>query len=298
MLNLNHLHYFYVCAQNKNVTRAATILGISQPSLSQQLKNFELEVGEALFIRSGRGFELSPRGKVLYEESKALFDIAESLSQTLDGNELVKSDSFRIGVSDEIERPFVAEIVGKLLRNKTTQRIKFDVISKEHGEMSGSLDASKFDLVITNIPIARRDPINVFDFPVYLVTSKKQKEFKQVNEMNLNAILQILDEGLIIPSQGMVLREELNLILKKLRSCPPVSFESNILACMVRAICQGIGCGFLPLPYIRHDYQQGLLTVVGPAKGYWQHRLYFYASSRAEGLVIRNLARVVHEYND
>jgi LysR family transcriptional activator of nhaA len=298
MLNLNHLRYFYVCAQNKNVTRAAKILGISQPSLSQRLKAFESEIGSKLFIRNGRGFDLSPTGKVLYEESKHLFEIAESLSNTLEGQDLTKSAAFRIGVSDEIERPFVAEIVGKLLRSKANQRIKFDVISRDHESICESLGQSKFDLVITNLPVGKKSPAYIFDFPVHLVTSKKQKEFKHINEMNLNAVFQILDEELIVPSKGMVLRDEIQSILKKLPSPPQIAFESNILACTVRAICEGVGCGFLPLPYIRHDYKQGLLSIVGPSKGYWRHRVYFYANPRVGDLVVKNLAQVVNEYND
>lgn len=44
MVNLNRLNYFFVCAQFKQVTKAAEILEISQPSLSQQLKIFEEEL--------------------------------------------------------------------------------------------------------------------------------------------------------------------------------------------------------------------------------------------------------------
>ena len=125
------------------MTRAAETLRISQPSLSQQLKIFEAEVGEGLFIRSGRSFELSAKGKLLYEKSIELFEVAEAITETLNSADEEKRSAFQIGVSEEIERPFIAEIVGKLLRTRKGQKTRFAVVSTPHREMAADFVSQK-----------------------------------------------------------------------------------------------------------------------------------------------------------
>ena len=50
-MDIRILKYFLTVAKEENITRAAEILHISQPSLSQQLKELELELGKQLLIR-------------------------------------------------------------------------------------------------------------------------------------------------------------------------------------------------------------------------------------------------------
>jgi DNA-binding transcriptional LysR family regulator len=54
-MELRHLRYFQTVAQELNVTRAAEKLHMAQPPLSRQIRQFEDEVGVALFDRVGRG---------------------------------------------------------------------------------------------------------------------------------------------------------------------------------------------------------------------------------------------------
>ena len=51
-MEIRVLKYFLETAREGSVTRAAAALHISQPSLSKQLKDLELELGKKLFVRS------------------------------------------------------------------------------------------------------------------------------------------------------------------------------------------------------------------------------------------------------
>jgi LysR family transcriptional regulator, transcriptional activator of nhaA len=289
------LYYFFVYAQCRNVTRAAEVLSISQPSLSQQLKIFEAEVGEALFLRQGRSIELSHKGKQLYESSKELFEIAEAISGSLSPSTKDKQSVFRIGVSPEIERPFIAEVVGKILKTRRGQKTRFEVISKPIKEITADLFASKIELAITNIPIRDRKPTHEFDFPVFLTTSHHQSRFKHIQDDNLSSVFLTLEESLIVPSPEILLRQELDRFLAKQQHVPPIVFESNILACTVRAIREKIGCGFLPLPYILEEFKRGSISIIGPSKGYWNHRVLFYANSKSDNTMVKSMIQVVTE---
>lgn len=62
-----HLNYFIAAAEYGGFTRAAAILHVSQPALSQQIRQLEETLGVRLFDRSGRNTCLTDAGKVLVD---------------------------------------------------------------------------------------------------------------------------------------------------------------------------------------------------------------------------------------
>ncbi|MEV0199840.1 LysR family transcriptional regulator [Nonomuraea sp. NPDC050691] len=66
-LELRHFRYFVAVAEYGGFTRAAARLHVSQPTLSQQVRELERRVGTALLIRDPAGLRLTPAGEVFYE---------------------------------------------------------------------------------------------------------------------------------------------------------------------------------------------------------------------------------------
>lgn len=65
MLNLNQLHIFHTAAHSRTLGEAAEKLFLTQPAVSQQIRNLEKHLGTRLFERSRRGVELTPAGREL-----------------------------------------------------------------------------------------------------------------------------------------------------------------------------------------------------------------------------------------
>lgn len=76
-MELRHLRYFVAVAEALSFTRAAQTLRTAQPSLSQQIRDLEYEIGTALLKRDKRNVALTPAGRVFLDEAKLVLAQAE-----------------------------------------------------------------------------------------------------------------------------------------------------------------------------------------------------------------------------
>jgi DNA-binding transcriptional LysR family regulator len=84
-LDLRKLRYFVAVAEELHFGRAADRLYITQPVLSRQIRQLEQELGTDLFDRSSRRVELTPSGKELLDEARALLTASDGVRRRLQG---------------------------------------------------------------------------------------------------------------------------------------------------------------------------------------------------------------------
>lgn len=77
-MELRHLKYFAVLAQELNFNRAAIRLHISQPPLTRQIHQLESELGVQLFVRLPRGLELTAAGTSLFDDARRILGMVDA----------------------------------------------------------------------------------------------------------------------------------------------------------------------------------------------------------------------------
>ena len=82
-MTLIQLKYFQTICKYNNITRASAELHVSQPSLSNAVKELEREFGVGLFTRRSRGLELTPEGRYFLDEADKLLEQAEQLTTNM-----------------------------------------------------------------------------------------------------------------------------------------------------------------------------------------------------------------------
>lgn len=152
-MELRHLRYFVVVAEEQNVTRAAERLHVSQPPLSRQIRDLEEELGVELFRRTAKSLALTEPGKIFLNEARAVLLRAEKAAQTVRAAAAGERGRLRVGYAPSL----TVELLPKALRSFEGKcpgvRVTLHDLSTE--ECVQRLAARKLDVALTVRPSAK-----------------------------------------------------------------------------------------------------------------------------------------------
>jgi DNA-binding transcriptional LysR family regulator len=112
-VELRHLRYFAVLAEELHFTHAAERLHIEQPPLSRAIKELEDELGVALFDRDRRGTKLTAAGAIFLQDIRRLFIVLEQARENAKAVAAGARGSLRIAVSDGATDPRFSELLAR-----------------------------------------------------------------------------------------------------------------------------------------------------------------------------------------
>lgn len=147
-LNSFALDAFFLCAQEKNFTRAAERLHITQSALSQRIKNLEVQLNTTLFIRERAGVKLTEKGETLLRYCAVRKELEQELESDLSEDPQDLAGTLRVGAFSSVTLSLILPTFSSLA--KQHPRIQFHLLSKELGELPNLLRNSTIDFGILN----------------------------------------------------------------------------------------------------------------------------------------------------
>jgi LysR family transcriptional activator of nhaA len=145
VLNFNHLYYFHITALEGSVKGAADRLGVTQPTVSEQIRMLERSLGVPLFERTPIGFRLTQRGREAFEHTTAMFLAGERLADALGHGDSGTRLALRVGISSAVSRTIAADFLMPLL---TVEQCLPSIRTGDFNDLLRDLRAHEIDLLI------------------------------------------------------------------------------------------------------------------------------------------------------
>ena len=150
-MELRVLKYFLAVAREENITKAAALLHLTQPTLSRQLMQLEEELGVQLFRRSRYHIELTENGMLLRRRAQELVDLAEKTTRefTLREREIV--GEIAIGAGETQSMSFLSRAMVSF--RELYPKVTFRIFSANADDVKERLDTGLLDMGLLTEPV-------------------------------------------------------------------------------------------------------------------------------------------------
>ena len=251
MVNLELYRVFYVVAKCGSLTKAAEELYISQPAVSQAIKQLETQLGGKLFNRTHKGMELSETGgKQIFatvEKALKLFDDAESKYAELKDS---ATGVVRICASDTVSTHFLLPYIKEY--HEKYPNVNLILQNGTSSETIEMLKNNKGDIGFVNLPIDDTD-INLSNTVMQLHdTFVCSAKFKELTEEVVD-LKRLQDYPLLMLELSTATRQAIVGFAHSQGIHLHPEIELASLELMTMLAKNGIGIACIPREFVRHE---------------------------------------------
>lgn len=281
MLNLYQLQSFVTVIAEGSMTGAADKLYLTQPAISQQIRNLEEELGVELLVRGVRQIKPTLQGEVLYDFAKRILQLAQQGEVAVKALGAELKGQLKVGTLNSMGVHLMSPIVSRLLKYNAKLSIVID-----YGDGADLIEAFKkneLDLLIlpevekqfgTTLPNAEKKFL--FKEEMWLVGSGKDSDIpKQIT------LSQIPEHPMIFFSREYPhFNKTLLDAMQALKMSVEPTFISPNVGTVKRVIETGLGWGFLPASSIRKQVRSGRLNRVDVKDMPYELDFHFYSHAQ------------------
>jgi LysR family hydrogen peroxide-inducible transcriptional activator len=261
-ITFRQLSYFVALADAGSFTRAAERMGVSQPSLSQQIRALEQIVGAVLFERGGPAI-LTPLGRDLLDRARRILLDVSDLEDVRAMSEDVLVGTIRLGASPTLGAYLLPGLVARLHREHPALRVH--VREGLPTALATGLANGLHDLILAQLPISGRafhserlfrEPLHVAmaaDHPLRAKAIIAPVDLRGTNFLTLLSEYRLAEQvtAIALDVGAIVLRD----------------YEGTSLDAIRQMAGMGMGLALLPELYVRQEIREGDDVVVRPIKG-------------------------------
>lgn len=263
MLNLSQLQTFVTVAAEGSMTAAADKLFLTQPAVSQQMKNMEDDLGVELIVRGSKQIKMTAQGEILYEHAKKILSLAQMAEVSIKSIGAQLRGELRIGTLNSIGLHLMSPVVSRLLKFNPDFKIKVDYSNGDsllQSYKKGDLDVlvlpevhQNFKKTMQSIGALTDSKSQVlFSEEMWLVGSGKDEFYPTQIELNDIKKIPYVHFSNEFPDFDETLKNRVGALQSV--------FESSNVGTLKRVIEYGLGIGFLPSHSIKKQVRSGRLN--------------------------------------
>ncbi len=145
-MELRTMRYFLAVAREENMTRAAELLHVTQPTLSKQLKSLEDELGKKLFTRYSFSIQLTEEGILLRKRAEDLVKMADKITTEFLTLDDVLGGDIYFGLAESYQIQHLASVI-KQFKN-TFPDMHYHITSGDTEQVTEKLDKGVIDFAV------------------------------------------------------------------------------------------------------------------------------------------------------
>lgn len=237
-MELRVLKYFLTVADEGNITRAADILHVTQPTLSRQLMELEDELGTALLIRGKRSVTLTDEGFLFKQQAEMIVELSDKLEHTFKDQKDVVCGTIRIGASEAVGCRALAAYM-KEFREKYPD-VQFDLYNGMADNIKEMLERGLLDLglVLEPVDTAKFEYVRLPQKETWGLLLRKDHELAGKETINVE---EIRPYPLIMPGREKAKNEVLHWMQCEERHLNIPAYY-NLLSNAALLVEAGMGC--------------------------------------------------------
>ena len=262
MLNFNQLRTFHYTAKHQSFTTAASMLFVTQPAVTAQIKALEEGCRLKLFKRKGRQVHLTEEGKTLYEYTQKIFQYEKEIENIIDEMKALKRGILRVGSTKTYARYFMPSLLSSF--HKDYPHIKLHLDEGSSLDMINSLLAFKNEVAViakasenpgvTFVPLSQEELVIIIP-PNHPLTAKRSVSPQDIAK-----------EPLIMKETGSGTRKRVNMFFEQHHCTPNALMETSNNDFIKQLVQKGEGISILVKACVAAEIEEGKLAIV-PLKG-------------------------------
>lgn len=256
-MELGQLEAFLAAVRLHSFSRAAEAIGVTQPSLSARIATLEMELGEPLFHRVGRGVRLTDAGRTMLPFVQRALDTLQGGRDAMESSRTATAGKLHIGAA----RGISSAVLPGILERFRERHPGVDFAIKT-GRSSEVLDMVLSDEIQVGVARELNHPdvvtTHLYDEEIVLVTHPLHP-FAQAGTAS---IFEVGAEPLIIYDKQSTYFVLIDRVCREAGIVPNIQMDLDSIESTKRMIERGLGVSFLPYHAIQREVELGTLAHV------------------------------------
>ncbi|WP_350334232.1 hydrogen peroxide-inducible genes activator [Coralliovum pocilloporae] len=252
-ITLRQLRYFVALADTRHFRKAAEQIGVSQPSLSQQIVGLEAALGLDLVERGRRGAVLTPGGRDVLEQARVILDDIEGLKTSAQGAREGISGTLRLGSTPTLGPYFLPQVMRRI--HQAYPSLKVIVRDAAPAVLKEELLQGRHDFILTQLPFRSADVAvqRLFREPLVLAVAQDHALARQSDASDDD----LSGQDVLTLSKAYTLHDQIASLCDELGAHLRSDYEGTSLDAIRHMVALNMGVSFLPALYAKSEVPKG-----------------------------------------